>query len=173
MIEDRKYMPKPLPKNLGIKDAEDLSDEDLAERLRELPAKSIVDKSTIFKDWDVTNPLPWKPVVDDYLNNPFLPKPFTKLVAEGSFPKDVPILTGINSEEGLILSAPFHKSPKRWDLLFRQWDLWAPQLFFNRETDLVTETDKSCVRQIRERFFPEAGKKNLVINFIINCIIDK
>ena len=60
---------------------------------------------------------------------------------------------GVTSEEGLILSAPFHKSPKRWNLLFQQWETWAPQLLFNRETDLITNEDREFVNKVRERFF--------------------
>ena len=151
-------------KELGIDP--NLDPSELAERFREIPAKVIIEKSTMFKDWDVTNPLPWKPVVDANSPRPFLPATFTQLVEKGHFDTSIPILTGLNSEEGLILSAPFHKSPKRWDLLFRQWDVWAPQLFFNRETDLVDEADRSCVRQVREKFFPDSTGKSGEVSLI-------
>ena len=81
----------------------------------------------------------WTHVPFDSPQDPFLPAPFSTLVKEGSFDPSIPIFAGVNSEEGLILSAPFHKSAKRWRLLFKGWDKWAPQLFFNRETELVNK----------------------------------
>lgn len=137
------------------------TDENILDFLRSLPAKTIVEKTILFKDWDVTNPLPWKPNVDAYSSRPFLPKSFQELVQSGNFPKNIPILAGVNSEEGLILSAPFHKSPKRWNLLFQQWDTWAPQLFFNREADLVTESDRLCVAKIKDKYFNVAEDKKI------------
>ena len=52
-----------------------------------------------------------------------------------------------------ILSAPFHRSSKRWNLLFSQWERWAPLLFFNREPDLVNKKDLEAVEQINRKFF--------------------
>ncbi|TRY70685.1 hypothetical protein TCAL_10027 [Tigriopus californicus] len=146
---------KAMVKALGIDPK--LPNSDILLALQALPVKAIMEKSTLFKDWDVTNPLPWKPIVDDFATLSFLPQPFQDLVQQGHVCKNIPILAGCNSEEGLILSAPFHKSQRRWDLLFTQWEQWAPQLFFNRETDLITESDQSCVSKIKERFFPGAG----------------
>lgn len=141
-----------MAKALGIDPK--LPNPDILLALQALPVKAIMEKSTLFKDWDVTNPLPWKPIVDDFASLSFLPQPFQDLVEKGHVNKNIPILAGCNSEEGLILSAPFHKSQRRWDLLFSQWERWAPQLFFNRETDLITTSDQSCVSQIKEKFFP-------------------
>ena len=87
--------------------------EDILTHMRSLPARDIVEKSTMFKDWDVTNPLPWKPNVDSYASRSFLPKPWAQLVKQGYANPLVPLIAGVNTEEGLILSAPFHKSPKR------------------------------------------------------------
>ena len=36
----------------------------ILKRLRSLPARALVEKTSLFKDWDVSNPMPWKPVVD-------------------------------------------------------------------------------------------------------------
>ena len=52
-----------------------------------------------------------------------------------------------------ILSAPFHRSLKRWNLLFEQWERWAPLLFFNREPELVNKKDLEAVEVIRRKFF--------------------
>lgn len=67
------------------------------------------------------------------------------------------------------MSAPFHRSSKRWNLLFEQWDRWAPLLFFNREPDLVSKKDLEAINEIRRKFFrsdhvtsiPTFNKQNL------------
>jgi hypothetical protein len=51
------------------------------------------------------------------------------------------IIAGFTSEEGLIYSAPFHKSSKKWNLFFEEWEQWSPLLLFNRETDLIGEPE--------------------------------
>jgi hypothetical protein len=84
----------------------------ILKHLRKVPAKILVEKTLLFKDWDVTNPLPWKPIIDDHSSRPFLPLSFEQIVSSGEFAKEVPVLAGFNSEEGLIMSAPFHKSHK-------------------------------------------------------------
>ena len=75
----------------------------------------------------------------------------------GDFARDVPILTGVTADEGLILAAPFFKDKRKWTKLFKEWDKWAPQNFFNRETDLITEDDVVATRKIREKFFGTAA----------------
>ena len=82
---------------------------------------------------------------------------FAESVAAGDFARDVPILTGVTADEGLILAAPFFKDKRKWTKLFREWDKWAPQNFFNRETDLVTDHDVAAARRIREKFFGSAA----------------
>ena len=110
----------------------DVNDEKLLKMLKEVSAKTIVEGTTLFKDWDVPNPLQWKPSLDPESNEPFMPIPFEQAIKEGLFDKNIPILTGCTSEEGLVFSTPFLKSPRRWRMLFENWYHWAPLLFFNR-----------------------------------------
>ncbi len=49
----------------------------------------------------------------------YLLRTFSESVTAGEFAKDVPVLTGICANEGLILAAGFHKTKKRWNLLFK------------------------------------------------------
>ena len=146
-------------KSFGMKF--DDSPQSLVEQLQSISAKDLVIKSLMFKDWDSTFPLPWKPVVDNYASLPFMPLSFEDALKSGNFDKTIPILAGTMGEEGLIVTAPFHKSSKRWELLFRQWEKWAPQLFFNRETELITENDIEAVDKVFEHFFPVAADKCL------------
>ena len=48
------------------------------------------------------------------------------------------------------------KDKRKWTRLFAEWDKWAPQNFFSRETDLVTEADVAAARRIRDKFFGAA-----------------
>ena len=65
-------------------------------------------------------------------------------------------ISGCVSEEGLIMSSQFERSPRRWRMLFENWDTFAPLLLFNRETDLITSEDIFEANSIREKFFPMA-----------------
>ena len=62
----------------------------------------------MFKDWDNTTPLPWVPVDDSGLTEPFLPLNFWDAVKEGKV-ANVPIVMACCRDEGLILSASFHR----------------------------------------------------------------
>ena len=90
-------------------------------------------------------------VVDDYASTPFLPLPFEEAVRSGHFNKDIPIVAGFTSEEGLIYSAPFHKSTKKWNLFFEEWDKWSPLLLFNRETDLISDVEVQVRRVVAQQ----------------------
>lgn len=92
--------------------SENDSTEEALRIMRSVPAKAIVEKSGYFRDWDAACPLPWKPIIDDHASRPFLPISFEQIIKSGQFAKDMPILAGFNSHEGLIQSAPFHKSNK-------------------------------------------------------------
>lgn len=130
------------------------SAEEIVKELRQITDTKIIEKTMLFKDWDYTFPLPWKPVIDKNSKSPFMPFSFEEAIAEGNFDKDIPILAGVTGEEGLIITAPFLKSQKRWNLFFQDWKKWAPQLLFNRETDLINENDISLVDKIFEHYFP-------------------
>ena len=77
-----------------------------------------------------------------FSSDPFLPVPFEEAVRSGAFDPDIPILCGTVTEEGLVLSAPFHRSRRRWAQLFRRWDDYAAQVFLNREVDLLTQEER-------------------------------
>ena len=51
--------------------------------LQSQPAVSIVKASLMFLDWDHTNPMPWKPTVDSFSSQPFLPLSFREAVSSG------------------------------------------------------------------------------------------
>ena len=79
--------------------------------------------------------------MDDYASTPFLPVPFEEAIRSGHFDKNILIIAGFTSEEGLIYTAPFEKSKRRWNLFFDEWDKWSPLLLFNRESDLISNLE--------------------------------
>ena len=152
----RKKFSKSRSKEGGIMDNN--NKEDIIKALRDLPGKTVIEASILFKDWDVAAPIPWKPCIDDYAGDKaFLPKSFEECLKLGEFAKNVPIIAGFTTEEGLILASQFHRSSRRWRMLFNNWDIWAPHLFFNRETDLVSLEDIEKAGKIRDKFFPAAS----------------
>ena len=82
-----------------------------------------------------------------------MPRSFESAIIGGYFDKSVKVISGVNSEEGLIISAQFHKSPLRWNFFWNEWERWAPMILFNREANLVTEQDREKVMKAREKFF--------------------
>lgn len=131
------------------------SDEEALRKLRKLSAKSIVGQTTLFKDFHEAIPCPWKPVVDSsYASVPFLPQSFQEAIKAGNFNKDVIVLAGSCSEEGLIMSAQFYRYPLRYRLLFEDWAYWTSQYFFGREPGLLTGRDENAMAKLRQKFFP-------------------
>jgi hypothetical protein len=44
---------------------------------------------------------------------------FTESVLAGDFAKEVPVVTGVTADEGLVLAAPLYKSKQKWRKLFQ------------------------------------------------------
>ncbi len=42
---------------------------------------------------------------------------------------------------------------ENFSALFQEWDIWAPHFFFNRETELISDTDRECARELRTKYF--------------------
>ena len=86
---------KHLLKKKLINRMDTISDDELLEMLKTIPAKTIAENSALFKDWDVTNPCPWKPTIDvDNQEQAFMPRPFAQAILEGHFDKSVRIIAG-------------------------------------------------------------------------------
>ena len=161
---DRKpqHYARALAKKL-IAQSEDYSDEELLNKLRGVPAKQISLLASMFKDWDTSGPVCFKPCLDPQDGDEaFMPIPFVQAVQEGKVNPKIPIFTGCTSEEGLILSVPFHKYSNRWEPFFKAWTKWAPHSFFTRETELLSPEDQEKSLKIRNKFFPNATNDNPV-----------
>ena len=67
-------------------------------------------------------PSPWKPLVDSWAPEPFLPTCPRDAIISGQFSL-VPLLTGVCSEEGIMMVSHIVREPERWALL-AQDDWW-------------------------------------------------
>ena len=47
-----------------LQNQKSVSDEMMLKMLKDVPAKTLIEGTTLFKDWDVPNPLQWKPTID-------------------------------------------------------------------------------------------------------------
>ena len=95
-----------------------VSDGQVVKFLQQLSSSDILKNSMMFKDWSNTDPMPWVPYVDSQLEEPFLPMSFREAVEAGRVAK-VPVIMGVCRDEGLILSAPFHRYDHQIELLTR------------------------------------------------------
>ena len=123
-------------------------------QLRKVPASKIAKKCVMFKDYHILNPLPWKPVVDNYSSDPFLPEPFEDLLRRGEFDKTVTVLAGTVANEGLIFTSRLSRSPAVWPLVFEDWNEAVPIIVYGYERDIVTDTAAKNVLKIKQRYFP-------------------
>merc|ERR1719320_296327 len=139
-----------LAKKLGYEG--EMVPKQVLEFLQKLKAKDILKQAIMFLDWDYANPMPWIPVQDSFCTDPFLPLTFKEAVESGKY-HQIPIIIGSCKAEGLILTAPFYKTSKRWNLLRKKWSEFAPVLFFNRERELLTDEDKKIATEIGEFYF--------------------
>ena len=150
---------KALATRLGCN--ENADNQTILQFLQGVKATKILSNALMFLDWDFGNPLPWVPVDDSDLNEPFLPLDFRKAVKAGKVAR-VPVMMGCCRDEGLILSGPFHRDQKRLELLtrwarwmqltscylspIREWECWAPLLFLGRERGEVSQEENQLAR---------------------------
>ena len=79
-----------------------------------------------------TLPLIFKPVVDDFTSDPFVPKDPWKMIEAGEF-NQVPIIMGANSDEGLFSALNFYLNPDLLEELSSKWESeYAPLYIFHR-----------------------------------------
>jgi carboxylesterase type B len=66
-------------------------------------------------------PVVFKPYVDDFSSNPFVPKDPWELIESGSF-EDVPLIIGNNNDEGLAFVYDFYLDSDLADDLRNRWN---------------------------------------------------
>ena len=72
------------------------------------------------------------------------------------------MLQGLCKDDGMILTAPFYRSPERWNVLRQNWEDWAPLIYLGRERDRTTDRDRALAREIARFFFGKVNKRKLL-----------
>ena len=108
------------------------SDDLLMECLRQRPWSDFVWTDVFCKEENICTLDPWNAVVDDYLESPFLPDTPYHIARSGS-QSDVPLLIGVNSEEGIYHVAKYIKDPSLLVEINNQWASMGPQYIFDSE----------------------------------------
>ena len=111
--------------------------------------------------WADMVPSPWKPLVDTWSSRPFMPTNPREAILTGNFSK-VPLLTGVCSEEGIMMVSHIVREPERWSLL-AEVDWWKHilEIGFHIHPEDATEENKRMMldickdygMQIKFRFF--------------------
>jgi len=66
------------------------------------------------------NPVPFKPYIDDFNSDPFIPKDPWDLIEAGNF-NDVPLIIGNNRDEGLMSAGTYYRDPTKIENLSKRW----------------------------------------------------
>ena len=63
----------------------------------------------------------FKPYIDDFNKDPFVPKDPWEMIESGEF-NHVPLIMGHNSDEGLMTAYNFYADPTLFEDIIKRWD---------------------------------------------------
>jgi len=115
-------------------------------KLRALPVGKLQSSFNVAGSWADMVPSPWKPLVDTWSSNPFLPKNPRDAIIDGEFNK-VPVLSGVTSEEGIMMVSHICREPERWALLSEEHTWWKhlAEIAFHIHPEDASEEDRELV----------------------------
>jgi len=135
------------------------SSQAVVDKLRNLPVAKLQSNFNIAGSWADMVPSPWKPLVDSWASNPFVPKNPRDALIDGEFNK-VPLLTGVCSEEGIMMVSHLIREPERWNLLYKD-DWWKHllEITFHIHQEDATLEDKAILVDIMKAYniFPSTS----------------
>jgi len=135
------------------------SSQEVVDKLRNLPVAKLQSNFNIAGSWADMVPSPWKPLVDSWASNPFVPKNPRDALIDGEFNK-VPLLTGVCSEEGIMMVSHLIREPERWNLLYKD-DWWKHllEIAFHIHQEDATLEDKAILVDIMKAYdiFPSTS----------------
>lgn len=97
---------------------------------KQVDGQALVDKVFFLEEFE-NFPNPFKPVVDDFAKQPFLPKEPSELMAKGQFNK-VPMIIGSNEQEGLLVMNGFMSNMTFFQDLIDNWNVMFLQHLLHR-----------------------------------------
>jgi len=124
------------------------SSEQVLEKLQALPVAKLQSNFNMAGSWADMVPSPWKPLVDSWSSKPFLPKNPRDALIDGEFNK-IPLLTGVCSDEGIMMVSHLIREPERWNLI-SQKDWWKHilEIAFHIHPEDATEDDRRLVIEL-------------------------
>ena len=124
------------------------SSQEILDKLRQLPVSKLQSSFNIAGSWADMVPSPWKPIVDSWAARPFLPSDPRQAILAGQFNK-VPLVTGVCSEEGIMMVSHIVREPERWGLL-AQTDWWKHflEIAFHIHPEDASQQDKAMMMEI-------------------------
>lgn len=96
----------------------------------QVDARPLMRAATKFTKFGIL-PHYFKPIVDDFVKEPFLPKEPSELIEAGTF-NHVPLIIGCNKDEGAILGDTFSPGSDEERFLVDDWKASMALLLFGR-----------------------------------------
>ena len=150
-------------------DCEISSDETLMTCLRQRPWSDFIWADVFCKNGNICTVDPWNAVVDDYMEFPFLPDTPHHIALAGD-QSDVPLLIGVNSEEGIYLVAKYIKDPAKLGEINDQWESKGPQYIFDSEAP--TEAMQSIAQRVKTFYLGKEDASMENIHKVIDMFSD-
>ena len=112
---------------------------------------------------------PWVPCLDFYMESAYLPEKPHVLINNGQFNK-VPIINGVNSEEGIIFTADYIIGNFQWSALNEYWEYYGTRYIF--ETDNFTSEMYEVSRQVRNYYLGDTLASMETLHQVVDMFTD-
>ncbi|XP_031345692.1 esterase FE4-like [Photinus pyralis] len=137
----------------------------MVECMRLIEPSEIIEKDKIFMEWDIEPFIPFKPVVEVEHEGAFLARHPLEIVQNGGYAQ-LPWVTGVNGNEGVIKVAALNKNPDRIVELDQE---------FNRIMGIIFEKGASfenAAKRIRKFYFGEQSINNSTLFNLVDMFSD-
>ena len=145
------------------------TDEVLLECLRSKSYEEIIDSNFFCQDDFICTVDPWNAIVDDFAEVAFLPDTPENLVRDHQH-NDVPIIIGVNSEEGIYSTAKYIWNNDEFSDINDNWATQGPLLIFDSRN--ATEAMKTVAESVKEFYLQGLPASMSTIHQVINMFSD-
>ncbi|KAL3282172.1 hypothetical protein HHI36_005366 [Cryptolaemus montrouzieri] len=138
---------------------------ELVECLKKVEVSKLVEASDIFNEWEASFTIPFRPTVEPQSTEAFLTDTPANLLNSGNF-NDVPLLTGLTKDEGILLAARFVNKPELFDQLNEDFNNKITSALaykqFVTNSDIVTEKIKKFYFGDKKKLTMENSFRDLI-----------
>ena len=130
---------------------------DVSDCLRNIPVNTLYnnimmfDECSLRADIGLTFPGPWVPVVDNYVDKPFIAEAPEDILETGKENK-VPTMIGFTKEDGLLFTSRFIKDKDFKNFFLENWESCGPINLLGKETSFITKEDVAYVNNLRDKY---------------------